>query len=242
MVVAIAMTTTGPPTPPADRRGYHQFCGVAKALDVVGERWTLLVVRELLLGPKRFTDVLAALPGLSTNLLAARLQSLQAGGLVQRRRLPAPAASTVYELTEAGRGLGEVVKHLGRWGMRYLDHPEPEDAFRPGWVALYFELYADRERARGVHDLYDFEVDGQAFHVRVDDGAIEVREGPAPLPADVRIRADLDTFVQVGLGRMPAAEAARTGRFVVEGEPAALLRCTEILGASPAEEPAATRV
>src|SRR3712207_6674695 len=97
-------------------RSYDQFCALAKALDVLGERWTLLVVRELLLGPKRYSDLLEGLPGIGTNLLATRLKTLEANGLVARRRLPAPAASTVYELTDRGRGLEPALYELMRWG------------------------------------------------------------------------------------------------------------------------------
>src|SRR3712207_3261653 len=101
-------------------RSYDQFCGLAKALDVLGERWTLLVVRELLLGPKRYSDLLEGLPGIGTNLLAARLKALEASGLVGRRRLPPPAASNVYELTERGRALEPAIFELIRWGLDLL--------------------------------------------------------------------------------------------------------------------------
>src|SRR2546421_12497777 len=97
-------------------RSYQQFCGIARALDLAGERWALLVVRELVLGPKRFTDLRAGLPGIGSNVLAARLKELEQNGVVARRRLPPPAASAVYELTEYGRELEEVVLAFGRWG------------------------------------------------------------------------------------------------------------------------------
>lgn len=215
--------------PAAVRRGYRQFCGLARALDIVGERWTLLVVRELILGPRRFTDLHDALPGIGTSLLSARLRSLEADGIVRRGHLPPPAASSVYELTASGRGLGEVVKSLGLWGLQFLDRPAAGDTFHPGWLAFYFELFADRDRARGVHDVYEFDVDGERFHVTVDDGAIGVRQGPAPLRADVRMRCDLDTFGGIGTGRFSATEAAAAGRLTVEGESEAVLRCQAIL-------------
>lgn len=109
-------------------RSYDQYCLLARALDVVGERWTLLVVRELLIGPKRYTDLLDGLPGIATNLLSARLKQMEARGLIQRRRLPAPAASTVYELTELGRGLEPTMAALGAlfavWAVRGLRRAE----------------------------------------------------------------------------------------------------------------------
>src|SRR5918995_3325809 len=98
------------------KRRYDQYCALARTLDVVGERWTLLLVRELLLGPRRYKDLLAGLPGIGTNLLAERLRHLEEFGLVRRRSLPPPAGSRVYELTELGRGLESVVMELGRWG------------------------------------------------------------------------------------------------------------------------------
>src|SRR5262245_63048394 len=108
-------------------RSYRQYCAVARGLDVVGERWTLLIVRDLLVGPKRYTDLLDGLPGIGTNLLAARLRELEQGGVVRRTVLPPPAGSTVYELTEVGRALEPVVMALGRWGVRFLDNPREGD-------------------------------------------------------------------------------------------------------------------
>lgn len=216
-------------SPPPGRRGYHQYCGLARALDAVGERWTLLVVRELITGPKRFSDLLGALPGLSASLLASRLRGLERDGLVRRDRLPPPAASAVYRLTSDGEELGDVVKRLALWGLRLLDRVGPGDAFRPGWLAFYFDLVADRARAVGVHDVYEFHVDADAFHVVVDDGRIEVREGPAPLRADVVSWWEMAAFAEVGAGRLDPAEAAGQGRVRVEGDEAAIARSLAIL-------------
>lgn len=120
-------------------RGYDQYCPIAHALGLVGERWSLLVVRELLEGPKRYTDLAAGLPGIGTNILAARLRDLEAGGVVEKRRLPPPAASTVYELTSYGRDLRPVIHELARWGLRSLG-PPPFDALEPGWLVHALEL------------------------------------------------------------------------------------------------------
>lgn len=118
---------------------YDQYCPIACALGLVGERWTLLVVRELMQGPKRYTDLAAELPGIGTNILAARLKELEAAGLVEKHRLPPPAASTVYELTPAGRALRPVLHELARFGARYLGPPPPE-ALEPGWLAGALEV------------------------------------------------------------------------------------------------------
>ena len=113
---------------------YAQRCAVARALDVVGERWTPLIVRELLLGPKRYTDLLEALPGVGTNLLAGRLNDLQASGVVVKRTLPPPTPVAVYELTEAGEALAPVITELRAWGQRYGPAARSGDAVRPAWV------------------------------------------------------------------------------------------------------------
>jgi DNA-binding HxlR family transcriptional regulator len=116
-------------------KSYHQYCPVASALDLVGERWSLLVVRELLQhGQMRYSDLHAALPGCGTNILAARLKDLERGGVLQRRKLPPPAASTVYELTEYGRALTPVLRELAHWGARVMGPPTPDVELEEGWL------------------------------------------------------------------------------------------------------------
>ena len=116
------------------RKSYEQYCPVAHALDLVGERWALLVVRELMHGPKRYTDLVEHLPGIGTNILASRLRALEEHGIVAKRTLPPPAASRVYELTEYGRGLRTVLRELALWGARSLGPPDEEELFT-GWLA-----------------------------------------------------------------------------------------------------------
>jgi DNA-binding HxlR family transcriptional regulator len=113
---------------------YDQYCPVAHALDLVGERWALLVVRELMHGPKRYTDLVERLPGIGTNILASRLRDLEACGIVAKRKLPPPAASRVYELTDYGRGLRTVLRELALWGARSLGPPTADDELFPGWL------------------------------------------------------------------------------------------------------------
>jgi DNA-binding HxlR family transcriptional regulator len=119
----------------AKKRSYEQYCPMAHALDLVGERWNLLVVRELMHGPKRYTDLAEHLPGIGTNILASRLRDLEAGGIVTKRVLPPPAASRVYELTDYGRDLRGVLRELALWGARTLGPPTGEDELVPGWLA-----------------------------------------------------------------------------------------------------------
>jgi DNA-binding HxlR family transcriptional regulator len=120
-------------------RRYDQYCPVACTLSLVGERWALLVVRELMHGPKRYTDLLDHLPGIGTNILAARLKELEAGGLVEKRKLPPPAASTVYELSPVGRELRPVLHELARFGARLMG-PPPLDALERGWLLEALDL------------------------------------------------------------------------------------------------------
>jgi DNA-binding HxlR family transcriptional regulator len=117
-------------------KSYHQYCPIAHALDLVGERWALLVVRELLdQGALRYSDLHSRLDGCGTNILAARLKDLERGGVIRKRRLPPPAASSVYELTEYGVGLRQVMHVLAHWGARSLGPPSSDERLRPGWLA-----------------------------------------------------------------------------------------------------------
>src|SRR5918911_4085171 len=124
-----------------ERRSYRQYCGIAPALDLVGERWALLVVRELVLGPKRFSDLREGLPGIATNVLSQRLRELERDGVVVRRRLPPPAASSVYELTDYGQDLVPILLALGRWGARTLAARPPGHTLRSEWLAVALKAF-----------------------------------------------------------------------------------------------------
>lgn len=198
---------------------------------MLGERWTLLVIRELLLGQKRFSDLLDGLPGIGDNILAQRLKSLQEAGLIRRTVLPPPAASTVYELTPLGQELKPAVLELARWGLHFLGEPRQDDYFRVGWLLGGIQAAFNADAAAGVDETYEFRVDHQVFHVHVCDRQIEVAQGTAHRP-DVVITSDADTFCEIGCGRLDAAQALSEGRFQVEGDPAAAARCAEIFGAA----------
>src|SRR3954465_2795182 len=156
---------------------FDQYCPIAHALSLVGERWSLLVVRELMRGPKRYTDLAAGLPGIGTNVLATRLRELEAAGLVERRRLPPPAASTVYELTEYGAGLEEVMHAVARWGARSVGLPRREDDLDPtgGLGAFPAPVYPDR--AGGLTETFVIRIDDDVFTVRVTDGRLHTELG-----------------------------------------------------------------
>jgi DNA-binding HxlR family transcriptional regulator len=210
-------------------RSYSQHCSLAHALDVVGERWTLLIVRELMAGPRRYTDLAAGLVTVPSNVLAVRLKDMEAHGLIARRPLPAPAASVVvYELTESGEGLGAAVTELARWGMRTLP-PEREDrAFRVHWLVLALRASFDPAAAAGLTESYEFVVDGESVSFELVDGEGVARvSSPAASPAVV-VTADADTLLALTSDAITGIEAiARGARF--EGTPRAIERMRRVL-------------
>jgi DNA-binding HxlR family transcriptional regulator/putative sterol carrier protein len=207
---------------------YDQYCGVARALDVVGERWTLLVVRELYGGPKRYTDLLAGIPGIATDMLAARLKTLEENELVARRVLPPPAASTVYELTELGRRLEPVLRELGKFGVEILGKRRGE-AFRIHWLALPVKTMFRPERASGPPMVVQFESGGEAFHARIENGAIETITGAHESP-DVVFAGDVETLARASKEKSVAEEAAAKGKLKMRGNKKDIVRVLEMLG------------
>src|SRR5919107_5404973 len=211
------------------KRSYNQYCAVARALDIVGERWTLLIVRELLTGPRRFKDLLEGLPGIGTNLLAARLKNLEGYGVVRRATLPPPAASKVYELTELGQSLEAVIIALGRWGLEFLGTPAQEDELRPAWAEVAMRSALKRAAPFGLQETYEFHIDEKAFHLRVRDGEVVALQGPAVDP-DLVVWGCTQAFLALATGRLEPAEALKSGEIRIEGEPEILARCLEIFG------------
>ena len=213
------------------KRSYNQYCAVARALDVVGERWTLLIVRELLMGPKRFKDLLEGLPGIGTNLLAARLKDLEGYGVVRRAILPPPAGSRVYELTELGRSLEAVLVALSRWGSKFLGDPSQEEDLKPAWAIVAMRSALKPETAHEVEETYEFRVDEEVFHVRVKEGAPEVLQGPA-LDPDLVVKGSTQALLALAAGRLEMTEALESGRVRIEGDQATLARCVQMFGLS----------
>ena len=165
------------------RKHYEQYCPVAHALDLVGERWALLVVRELMHGPMRYTDLAEHLAGIGTNILASRLRDLEACGIVSKRTLPPPAASRVYELTDYGLGLRPVIRELALWGARSLGPPTAEDELFPGWLQnaldTVLSLFAPpgRFEFRVAEEIASL-VDGEALPGSVDEPDVVVTGDP----------------------------------------------------------------
>lgn len=210
------------------QRSYSQFCPAAKALDVIGERWTLLVVRELLLGPRRFTDLLGALPGLGTSLLTSRLKHLEAAGVIRREQLPPPAASWVYQITEAGLGVALVVKALADWGTRLLDAPSPEEAVRACWLALPLAISAPADAVAGVRETYQVHVGDEVLHIVLTGTGARARAGAAPSPPDLVIRTDQAAFIELSLGRADLTALMADGRAQVTGDQASVARAARL--------------
>jgi DNA-binding HxlR family transcriptional regulator len=213
---------------PPPRRSYQQACTLARTLDVVGDRWTLLIVRELMMGQKRFTDLLPGLPGIGKNLLAARLRHLESEGLIARRELPPPAASRVYELTDDGRALGPALAALGRWGVERLGPAPRGYVFRLGWAMFPLTYMANTEAARGLHETYEFRVEDEAFHLTVDDGAVIPHSGPAAEP-DLTITMDEETLLGLFGGGLDPVVALTEGRVSAEGSGDALQHALAVL-------------
>lgn len=206
---------------------YRQYCALARALDVVGDRWTLLIVRELRPGPRRFTDLVDGLPGISRKLLTERLRDLEREGVVTREQLPPPAARQVYALTDDGRELADAFGPLAAWGAKRLGERRRGETFRTRWSAVGLALLADLNAAEGVYETYQFVVGDTAFHLTVDDGSIDVRDGHAEDPAVV-VTADEDTWAGIAAGTVTAAAARRDGRLTSKGDRQAVKRLNEI--------------
>jgi DNA-binding HxlR family transcriptional regulator len=206
----------------ANKRTYGDRCGVARALDLVGERWALLVVRELLLGPKRFTDLRAGLPHVSPDILAQRLRELEESGVVRRGKLPPPAGSRIYELTERGRELEPVVIALGRFGSVAPLPPGDAQIGADAVVIALKSLFAV-DAADGLGATYQLRLGEHEFHVSVDGGRLEVARGAAATP-DATIATDPGTLASVLWHGRKLDEARRAGDLTVAGDRQAAAR------------------
>ncbi len=197
------------------RRGYHQHCGLAKALDVVGERWTLLLVRDLLLGPRRYGDLVEALPGIGTNLLAKRLRELEEADLVTKVKLPAPVSAVAYELTAEGRALEPALHALARWGGLFLPaKPKRGDRFDLGWYLLSLKRrYLPGE---GVRTALAVKTAGRVFCLVLGERVLDVREGD-DAPAPLTITGEMMPIAMLCNGRASLAALEREGGVKLEG-------------------------
>jgi DNA-binding HxlR family transcriptional regulator len=221
----------------ATTRTYDDGCAAAHALDLVGERWALLVVRELLLGPKRFTDLRSGLPHASPNVLAQRLRDLEASGVVRRGKLPPPAASKIYELTEWGRDLEPVIIALGRWGVRSPTRP-PDADLGVDSLILSFRTMFDPDQAEGLDASYEFRLGEDRFRAEVAEGRLEIERGTAEQP-DATVEADAGTLAALVYDDLELDDTLDSGDLRITGDRAAVER---FLALFPLPEPAAVVV
>jgi DNA-binding HxlR family transcriptional regulator/putative sterol carrier protein len=221
----------------ATPRSYGDGCGIAHALDLVGERWALLVVRELVLGPKRFTDLRGGLPKASPNVLAQRLRELEQAGIVRRRRLPPPAGSSFYELTEWGLELEPIVVALGGWALRSPSFPEDAPVSVDS-VALALTSMFNADAADGFNAVIELRLGENRFRIRVADGRIELARGEAD-DRDAIIDADLDSLRAVLWQGRELAEALRDGDIRIEGDRRAVARFVLLFPQPESAAPAA---
>jgi DNA-binding HxlR family transcriptional regulator len=218
------------------RRSYEQYCPLACALDLLGERWTLLVVRDLLAGPKRYTDLHRGLPGLATDLLTERLRRLEEAGVVRRRELPAPAGVTVYELTERGHELEPALFGLARFGLGLLGAP-PQQAPPRDLLGLLLRALFDPDGAPGEPETWVFGDGDPPVALTVGAGRFDFQPDAAHAPGapTARFSGDVPTLYDLLVGRLDAEAALADGRLSVVGDRNALER---LRSAFPVPEPA----
>jgi DNA-binding HxlR family transcriptional regulator/putative sterol carrier protein len=206
------------------RRGYGQVCGLSHALEIVGERWALLIVRELVGTPKRFTDLRQGLPRIPTNVLSARLKELEQAEVLQRRILPRPASAVVYELTEYGRDLEEILLALGRWGAQSMGQPEAEDDFTIDSLMMAmrasYQGQGNSSQPAAEPVSYELRVNEIVISLTVQDGQLGVADGPQPKP-DLVIEAN-HGFTALLTGKTSPSEAIESGSVRVIGDPGLL--------------------
>lgn len=199
---------------------YEQFCPVARACEMLASRWTLLIVRDLLAGPLRFSDLQRALPGVSSSVLADRLAGLEEEGLVERRELPPPAASTVYALSENGRALEPALNELMRWGVRFMARSRSEDHLEPRWLPLGLRAFA-RSGPTPPHTVeVRVRAEPEPLVVRVCGGPGGARVEPGAGPADAVLEAEPRALLGLITGLLAPAQAVALGQARIEGDPA----------------------
>jgi DNA-binding HxlR family transcriptional regulator len=208
------------------KRSYGQYCGFARALELIGERWALLIIRDLLIGPKRFSEIQRGLPGIPTNILTARLNELEDSGLVRRRVLARPAKGVGYELTEEGANLEEAVLALGRWGAKRLGNPRPGETVTEDSIATALRTTFQPEAAAKARITYLLKLGPIEVHARVRAGSVTVGRGPVSKP---------DLIIETGPAlrllmahEISPAEAIKKKLVRITGEPKLLDRFVQI--------------
>jgi DNA-binding HxlR family transcriptional regulator len=192
-------------------RSYGQYCSIAKALDVVGDRWTLLIIRELLIrGACRYTDLRNGLPGIATNLLSDRIRELESAGLIRREDAPAPIATTLFHLTEAGAELLPVLDSIGRWGVRYMIEPADSDEFRGHWFTFPVSFFVHDRDPGGPPVSIELRTASDPAVIEISGGSAHTRLGTAAAP-DLILQGEPQLILALLAGQLTAAEAADRG-------------------------------
>jgi DNA-binding HxlR family transcriptional regulator len=211
-------------------RSYQQYCAVAKALDVVGDRWVLLIVRELMTaGPSRYTDLLKGLPGIATNLLADRLKEMERNGLVRSYAAPPPVATTLFELTERGQSLRPLLEELGRWGAPMMGVPQPGNVFRSHWLVFPLDAYLEDKTPGEAPVAIEIRTGDEPMVVETVDGKVRTRRGTAPNPEAV-LTGRPGLVLGLLSGRLGLPEAKKRG-LEFHGSQKALRRIVGAWGA-----------
>lgn len=215
-------------------RTYGQFCGLARALELIGERWSVLVIRDLLLSPKRFTELAQCLPRIPSSILSARLNELEQAGVVRRRVLPQLDAAVVYELTDYGSELEPILLQLGLWGARSLTEPTEGDTVTLDIAMLALHTTFRAEHAENLHVTYQLHFGDMTLHALVDDGTLKVAEGPLP-NADLTISTT--KLKQLMAADLTPQDAIANGDVTLDGEPELLTQFTQLFHIPPAPTP-----
>ncbi len=212
------------------RRSYAQACNIARTLDLVGERWTLLLLRELATGSRSYGQLEASLPGIGTNLLATRLKRLEADGLIEREPAPGMRKRRIYRLTERGRQIEPVLVEMIRFGLKSGLAGSDSDYGRPEWAVLSSKAVFNRDAAAGLDERYEFHVGDEVFYLGVRDGRPDNGHGPAIDPITV-VEMSAETFDRVQTGELKMAQGIWTDEIkVLAGHAAAMDRCEQIFG------------
>jgi len=207
-------------------RAYGQYCGFARALEVIGERWALMIIRDLLVSPKRFSDLHRGLPGIPTNVLSARLKELEEAGVVHRRVMPRPERGIAYELTDYGNELETVVFDIGRWGAKALGNPRDGETITTDSIVTALRTTFQPDAAKTIKASYELLMGPVVVHATIDRGKLEVAEGALP-DADLTIEAG-PQLRSLMAHEMSADEAVKSGAVRIRGDKRLLKQFAEI--------------
>jgi DNA-binding HxlR family transcriptional regulator len=215
--------------PMTAKRDYDQFCGLAAGLNIVGERWTLLIIRELLLGPARFSELIDNLVGIGPNLLTDRLRTLEMYDIIESAPVPGDLRGKRYRLTDLGMGLREPVLLLARWGMPFLCLQDPSGLVRSDWGFLAVQAMVRPDLVPDVRETYLFNVGDRSFTIEVDHRTVRFSRTSTGTP-ELTITSDAETFIRIGARMLNPFEALVNGSITIDGEMEVVQRCITMLG------------